>query len=191
MTSHPTTLSIPSTSLTLYPSLPPCCSAGLGLLRLPAGPVQLVPGCISWLIARHVFLPLRHWFRLQSPVVPDMLTSLEVMSETSPSLPDPLQVEDAENVLAKRDLSPNSCNEGHALPDELLRDVNHPDHSPSVLFIRSTSPTLSTGRPCISPCLSQIRFGKGNETFIWRGAPRHSPGFGSLGIGGGSPLLAS
>lgn len=42
----------------LYPFLFPCCSAGLGLLRLPAGPVQLVPGCISWLIERHVFLPL-------------------------------------------------------------------------------------------------------------------------------------
>lgn len=138
MTSHPTTLSIPSASLTLYPSLPPCCSADLGLLRFPAGPVQLVPGCISWLIARHVFIPLRHWFRLQSPVVPDMLTSLEVMSETSPSLSDLLQVEDAvESVLAKRDLSPNSCNEGHALLDELLRDVNHPNHSPSVLFICS------------------------------------------------------
>lgn len=138
MTSHPTALSIPSASLTLYPSLPPCCSTGLGLLRLPAGPVQLVPGCISWLIARHVFLPLRHWFRPQSPAVPDMLTSLEVMSETSPSLPDLLQVEDAEErVLAKPDLSPNSCNEGHALPDELLRDVNHPDHFPSLSFICS------------------------------------------------------
>lgn len=67
-----------------------------------------------------------------------MLTSLEVMSETSPSFPDLLQVEDAEeSLLAKRDLSPSNCNEGHALPDELLRDVNHPDHSPSVSFIRS------------------------------------------------------
>lgn len=138
MTSHPATLFSPPTSLTLYPSLPPCCSAGLSLLRLPAGPVQLVPGCISWLIARHVFLPLRHWFRPQSPAVSDMLTSLEVMSETSPSFPDLLQVEDAEeSMLAKWDLSPNSCNEGHALPDELLRGVNHPNYSTSILFICS------------------------------------------------------
>lgn len=71
----------------------------------------------------------------QSPAVPDMLTSLEVMSDTFPSLPDLLQVEDTEErVLAKREVSANSCNEGHALLDELLRDVNHSNPSPSNLF---------------------------------------------------------
>lgn len=163
MTSHPTTLSVPSASLTLYPSLPPCCSAGLGLLRLPAGPVQLVPGCISWLIARHVFLPLRHWFRPQSPVVSDMLTSLEVMSETSPSLPDLLQVEDVEErAPAKRDLSPNSCNEGHALLDELLREVNHPDRSPSISFILH-------GALCDSVSRKATRFPPRLTDSIWGG----------------------
>ncbi|KAI9546153.1 hypothetical protein NQZ68_029388 [Dissostichus eleginoides] len=37
--------------------------------------------------------------RLSPIAVPDMLTSLEVMSETSPSLPNPLQVEDAEESV--------------------------------------------------------------------------------------------
>lgn len=60
-----------------------------------------------------------------------MLTSLEVMSETFPSLPDPLQVERAVvGAPARRDLSPNSCNEGRALPAELLGDANQPHRPP-------------------------------------------------------------
>lgn len=33
------------------------------MLLLPADPVKLLPGYISWQIASHVFLSLRHWFR--------------------------------------------------------------------------------------------------------------------------------
>lgn len=151
MTSHPHnplhTLRIPHPC---SPSLPPRCSTGFGLLRLPAGTVQSVEGCIPWLIVRHLFPPLCHWFRLQSPAVSDMLT----LPEISPSLPDPLWVEDAEeSVLAKRDLSSTGCNEGQPL------QRRKPSWSRSLHFVHLW-PTWLCQQECrrICKCILKIQF---------------------------------
>lgn len=48
----------PPNTLTISPSLPSCCSAGLCLSRFSKGPARLAQGCVSWLIVRHTRVSL-------------------------------------------------------------------------------------------------------------------------------------
>ena len=183
MTSHPTyhlhTPRIPHP----LPRSPPRCSAGRGLSRLPAVPVQLVPGCISWLIARHVFLPPRHWFRPQSPAAPRHahFTRGHVRNVSLP----PLTCCRWRVALAKRkrDLPPNSCNDRRALPDELHRGVNS-----FCFFYSYIARSDSVNRKAMCSPLHHID-GERSETFIRRRGCPPGPGCGSLGICGGPPLF--
>lgn len=198
MTSHPTTLSLPSPSLTFLPSLSPCCSAGLGLLRLPTGPVQLVPGCISWLIARHVWsmcLPLQHWFRLNlqwfqtcslhwrscQRLFPPSLTLCRWRTQRRECW----QNEKTLQTAVMRDMPFwMSSSEMKTIPIALLPFCFNVDLPDSV-----NRKTIHFPLHLIDSIWGVGSGGWFSESFIWRVASWHAPGFGSLGIGGGSSII--
>lgn len=98
-------------------SLPAGGSASLRLTRLPADPVQVAPGCISWLIGRHVrsmCFRLRHQFH---PNLQCFLTC-SLLWRSCQRLPPYLtwfMPDKEKSVLAKPGVSLNRHNEEHAL----------------------------------------------------------------------------
>lgn len=121
MTSHPSALRTPTPPSLLFcrlRSIEDPCRPGPISARL-----HFMADCEA-----HVSLSrsLQHWFHPQSPAVLDMLTSLEVMSETSLSLPILLQGggHSGERAGETRTPSPNNCNERHAFLEKFLKGIN-------------------------------------------------------------------